>query len=867
MTTANENRPGAAPSHGSVHPAGALTELRGANAALQVHPQGRVILSAWCGMDGGLDLWSVDPPGLLRTAPIASELSDVGATVEAELIPPGDSVDRERWPAHLLPVVDVSLSRNGQLAAAAAGRGVRLFRLAGDGTELVATGTLRGHQAGVTRVALTNAGDRVLSTESLGQIIVWDVASSRPIHRFRMSRVPHWTGFIWNDMLAAVGDDQGRVVCWELEAGKRHLQFQAHNGVVQGGAFNPDLGTMLTHGSDNCVRVWDLEQGRQVGPDMEHDGPVADARFVQGGRFIVSLTQQGEIAIWNATEGRLLDWYRAPGPLFRIAYHKQSATLYASGARGVLAFTVDWQLVRELDALRRTSTTTKAARLADLSAAPHRPDATFNPTPGREAPVGAILTPHMTLDLPLPDRSQLPLQRGMDPATALAGVSTAGLMNPGNRTVALSASAIPAMPTAPSEPLAEPGGAFAPPVRPQTSQGAFGDIAPPPQPGVVPIGSKPPGSLVSPFRSETGTVLQRSGPVPDAGPASRGTPPAFAFAPPAAPAQAPAAPFSGASSPGAGAFPPRQPFAPTSAIPAVPGPPQPGLRPPGAPSSPAVPASTFAPPVAQAAEPAPSPFSFGAAAGAPGFSGQHAAPAPPPPFGRAAPSTQALQALPSRASGVGPSLAAPPSPPSGVEPGAGSRRAEQMIADYGLDVSEAEVMAASLREARARANASEASARAFVVIALFAIALVGGATGLAAYRHFTGDGLPSAVRDQQARIETESTTAQDSAESDYQAFEAEQRQAIAAYRKDPRMLPTEVERVVRVTERRIEEKRAEADRRIAEVRDKAETAVASLHASRVDAASDLAYRAGGIAAGAAALIALILYFTRRRSFS
>jgi hypothetical protein len=153
------------------------------------------------------------------------------------------------------------------------------------------------------------------------------------------------------------------------------------------------------------------------------------------------------------------------------------------------------------------------------------------------------------------------------------------------------------------------------------------------------------------------------------------------------------------------------------------------------------------------------------------------------------------------------------------------------------------------------------------VIALFAIALVGGATGLAAYRHFTGDGLPSAVRDQQARIETESTTAQDSAESDYQAFEAEQRQAIAAYRKDPRMLPTEVERVVRVTERRIEEKRAEADRRIAEARDKAETAVASLHASRVDAASDLAYRAGGIAAGAAALIALILYFTRRRSFS
>lgn len=419
MSEKSENFPGTTPAKGTIRIAQVLSTGRGANSGLDLHPQGHRLVTGWCGQSGGLDFWSVDTGQHLQHIQLDVELADIGSQIRPDLMPPGSDANPDNWPAHLLPVVDSSMNSLGGHVAVGAGRGVRIYRFSGDESHLVPSQTLRGHEQAVSRVAIDSSGEQAISADHTGQILVWNTVTGQQNHQLRISTVPHTLSFIWNNMLAMVGDDSGRIICWELTGGRRHLQFQAHHGAVERSAFNQDSGVLVTVGGDSSARMWNLEEGKQIGGDMRHRSAVSDVCFAYAGRFVVTCGLDGHIAIWNSTDGDLLDWYFDSSPVYRISFDKLNGTLIAGSARSVKVLSVDWQRLRELDADARSSFVMElsaADHAAMFSQPPTRPRTNYQAAASEEAPIGSIMSARQTTDLPIADRSNLSVPRAGAPA-------------------------------------------------------------------------------------------------------------------------------------------------------------------------------------------------------------------------------------------------------------------------------------------------------------------------------------------------------------------------------------------------------------------------------------------------------------------
>lgn len=412
MASSAEIFPGAVPARGALRPGGVLSAQRGANGALFIHPQGKRVISVWCGADSSVDVWSVDPLRPVSSTPAEVELPDTGATIDHLLMPPGVDASRSGWPAHLLPIVDLAASANGSLFAMAAGRGVRLYQPNSAG-DIERVGVLRGHEQAVVRVAASSAGDRVVSTEGSGRVLVWGVPERRVQLDLKITRAPHSAAFLWSDLLVGIGDDIGRVVCWELQEGRRHLQFQAHRGPVQRLVFSQETGSLLTVGADNTARLWNLETGKQSGGDMHHAGPIHDAAFAYEGRFVVTVGSDGHVAIWSAATGHLIDWCFEGSPVYRVAYHAATGLVLYSGPRSIRAAEIDWTAIKKAEA----GGAPLAASPTLFSQPPARPAVTYAGPAQQEAPIGSVMAARQTSDLPMPDRSNLAINRDQQSAS------------------------------------------------------------------------------------------------------------------------------------------------------------------------------------------------------------------------------------------------------------------------------------------------------------------------------------------------------------------------------------------------------------------------------------------------------------------
>ncbi len=414
MSSHSENFPGASPSKGTIRAGAVVAASRGANSCLSVSADGQRLTSAWCSSDSTIDVWGLSPVRHLSEQRLEVELTDVGSQADYVLLPPGAGPG-SALPAHLLPVVDMAVSADVTRMAATAGRTVRVFGVDSVTGALQRVATLRGHQEAALRVALSRGGAQALSTERAGRVTLWSVDAEQPVHHLSISRVPQCASFVWNDMLAAVGDDVGRVICWELQQGRRHLQFQAHRGSTNRLTFDNGTGQMVTAGSDHAARIWNLEAGKQVGIDMVHRAPIHDVAFARGGRYVVTAGGDGHVAIWSARDGALIDWFFHSGPVFRVAVSPHGPQIYLAGPNTITSADVDWNLIGEFEQAQQNSRVAALPAPVSFAQPPARPPVTYSGQGAGGAPVGSILAARQTTDLPFPDRSNLVIHRDQTP--------------------------------------------------------------------------------------------------------------------------------------------------------------------------------------------------------------------------------------------------------------------------------------------------------------------------------------------------------------------------------------------------------------------------------------------------------------------
>jgi hypothetical protein len=430
MVSMSDNRVDRQPSRGFVGAQRILSGHQGANAALQLFGRGKYLLGGWCGPQSAVELWQVEPSRVLQSITLEMQLADMAAGIEQPMvIPPGVSADRSDWAPHLVPVMDASVCASGARIVVAGGRGVRILELDGQQVQWRRRDIFRGHGTALTACALNTDGEMAASADQSGMVLVWGTESARELHRLQITTVPQCLSFIWQDHLIAVGDDRGRIICWEVAQGRRHLQFQAHHGAINSLHFDATTGCLVTSGADGCARIWNLERGAQVGVDLTHNGAVHTAIVVNEGRFVLTGGADGRVGVWSAHDGLLLDWYNDGAPVFGLSAADAVGTVVASGSRSVKMLHLDWLRLRELALSASRASQARQSQEALGYAAPPSVAAVNYSGVSNRAPVGSVMAARQTSDLPLPEQSAARIDRSQS-----AGIRAATGQVPGSDT-------------------------------------------------------------------------------------------------------------------------------------------------------------------------------------------------------------------------------------------------------------------------------------------------------------------------------------------------------------------------------------------------------------------------------------------------
>jgi WD40 repeat protein len=76
-----------------------------------------------------------------------------------------------------------------------------------------------------------------------------------------------------------------------------------HSGMVSSVAFSPDGKRLVSASQDYTIKIWDMENGRELRTLTGHDKEVKSVSWSPDGEFIVSGSDDGTLRIWDAKTG------------------------------------------------------------------------------------------------------------------------------------------------------------------------------------------------------------------------------------------------------------------------------------------------------------------------------------------------------------------------------------------------------------------------------------------------------------------------------------------------------------------------------------------------------------------------------------
>jgi WD40 repeat protein len=242
----------------------------------------------------------------------------------------------ERFVGHTAMVVGLGLNSDGSvLASSGFDKTIRLWDVATgqpwDTAPITSTSPAR-------QVAFTTDDRALIAMDLEGQVALWDPRTSMQIAV--LTDDPEG-----ENSCAAVSPDGRKLATasWvdqsitvrDTESGVRVVgPLSRHSGYVTWLAFSPDGQVLASASNHGRVLLWDLAAGRVRSPFLTgHAASVAYARFSPNGELLISAAGQ-EVILWDVESGRPVG-QAIHSPTVSTAFSPDGQTLACGGSSGI----------------------------------------------------------------------------------------------------------------------------------------------------------------------------------------------------------------------------------------------------------------------------------------------------------------------------------------------------------------------------------------------------------------------------------------------------------------------------------------------------------------------------------------------------
>ncbi|MDT8445408.1 MAG: WD40 repeat domain-containing protein [bacterium] len=140
-----------------------------------------------------------------------------------------------------------------------------------------------------------------------GEVKVWDTAAGllKSTHKLHGKRVEQVLFHPSGEHLASAGHDN-QVIFWDFKNNKLAKKMLAHAGPVTGFDFNPRGTDMVTCSKDGSIKIWDLRRDRVEESLKLVDKPVAGCRFANDAKSVLAIFETTYLRGWNLGDNGFL---------------------------------------------------------------------------------------------------------------------------------------------------------------------------------------------------------------------------------------------------------------------------------------------------------------------------------------------------------------------------------------------------------------------------------------------------------------------------------------------------------------------------------------------------------------------------------
>ncbi|KAF4609717.1 hypothetical protein D9613_011997 [Agrocybe pediades] len=202
----------------------------------------------------------------------------------------------------------------------------------------VVAGPFEGHTDIITSLALSSDGTKFISGSDDKTVRLWNVFSNESNIAPPCQSVTAWVNTVaWslNGTRIASGQSDGTVAVWSAQNGEAVIEPFRHSLNIRSIAFSPDSSRISAGTRDGAVVSWDSRTGEMVGePFPGHSQEVNSIVYSPNGSIIASGSEDCTIIIWDCSTGKMIgNPLRHNGWVNSVAFTPDSNRL-VSGVNG-----------------------------------------------------------------------------------------------------------------------------------------------------------------------------------------------------------------------------------------------------------------------------------------------------------------------------------------------------------------------------------------------------------------------------------------------------------------------------------------------------------------------------------------------------
>jgi WD40 repeat protein len=160
-------------------------------------------------------------------------------------------------------------------------------------------GSLVGYSKGVTDLAITPQGDKVVSGSRDHTIKIWDLETRKTLNTLWGHTDEIRSVVVSKNGQYVVSGSRDRTIkIWDLRTGHVLRTLRGHTQSVTSIAISPDSKTIISGSRDTTLRIWDFESGEHLNTLMGHTDLIRSVAVSPDGRTLVSGSRDNTIRVW-----------------------------------------------------------------------------------------------------------------------------------------------------------------------------------------------------------------------------------------------------------------------------------------------------------------------------------------------------------------------------------------------------------------------------------------------------------------------------------------------------------------------------------------------------------------------------------------